>query len=143
MSRSRVCVVFALLIAGCNQSRTDNLSNVYRAVDSPDGAATARLARTASGGAAGSLVYDVYLSKNGSGGGAELVFHGYSDCNPEIQWRGSQLLVIRYAGWKCQVQSFHSFWQERELERVEMKLPRVEVMLERVPPDVSDVWNPQ
>jgi hypothetical protein len=136
-------LVLALLLASCDSPQKDYFKDAYRAVDSPDGAATASLSRIASGGAAGSLAYYVYLSKNGSDATPELVFHGYSDCNPEIEWRGSQLLVIRYAGGYCRVQSFHSFWEERERARVEQQIPRVEITLERVPPPTGDVWNPQ
>jgi hypothetical protein len=137
--------VLALQLAGCDAPKNyADSEHVYRAVDSPDGGSTARLARVASGGAAGSLSYDVYLSKNILDGGSELVFRGYSDCNPEIEWRGNQLLVIRYAGRSCNVLTFHSFWEERDLERAqaETKVPRVEIMLERVSPATPDVWNP-
>jgi hypothetical protein len=140
---ARVSLMLALLSAGCGTSPNDNFSHVFRAVDSPDGTATAHLARNASGGAAGSLVYDVYLSKNGSDGDPELVFHGSGDCDLEIEWPSSQLLVIRYAGWNCVVYTFHNFWDERELERTERKVPRVEIMLERVPPPANDVWHPR
>lgn len=144
MSRSAVCVVLALQLAGCDAPPRDDFKHAHRSVDSPDGSATASLARIASGGAAGSLAYKVYLSENGGDGAPQLVFHGYSDCNPEIAWRGSQLLEIRYAGRNCQVLSFHNFWQEREHKQADAKkIPRVEIMLERVSPVTPDVWNPQ
>jgi hypothetical protein len=127
--------VLAILLVGCNEPKSYADSS-YRAVDSPDGGSTARLARVAGGGAAGFLFYDVYLSKNTTDGASELVFRGYGDCDSGIEWRDSQLLLIRYVGGNCRVQTFHSVWEERELERAreETKLPRVEIMLERVAP---------
>jgi hypothetical protein len=125
----------AILLVGCGEPENYADSKyVYRAVESPDGGSTARLARVAGGGAAGYLFYDVYLSNNTADGAAELVFRGYSDCDPGIEWRGSQLLLIRYAGASCRVQTFHSPWEGRELERGRKAttLPSVEIMLERV-----------
>jgi hypothetical protein len=138
-----VSLLLALVTVGCGTPPSNNFDHVFRAVDSPDGTATAHIARNASGGAAGSLVYDVYLSKYGSVENPELVFHGYSDCNLEVEWRSRHLLVIRYAGWSCTVYTFHNFWNERELERTERNVPRVEIMLERVPPAADDVWHPR
>lgn len=143
MIRFAVYGVLALALAACDAPAKDDFSRVNRAVESPDGGATAGLARIASGGAAGSLAYKVYLSETGSDGDPELVFHGYSDCNPEIEWRSSELLVIRYAGGNCQVQAFHNFWKERERKRAETKTSSVEIMLERVMPVAPDVWNPR
>jgi hypothetical protein len=125
----------AILLVGCNEPK-NYADSSYRAVDSPDGGSTARLARVTGGGAAGFLFYDVYLSKNTTDGAAELVFRGYGDCDSGIEWRDSQLLLIRYVGGNCSVQTFHSVWEERELERArdETNLPHVEIMLERVAP---------
>ena len=128
----------AILLGGCDAPKNyADSSYVYRAVDSPDGGSTVRVARVAEGGAAGWLFYDVYLSNNTPDGTAELVFQGYGDCNPEVDWHSNQLLLIRYdGGGSCDVRSFHSIWKERQLRRVrdETKLPDVEVMLERVAP---------
>jgi hypothetical protein len=128
----------AILLGGCDAPKNyADSSYVYRAIDSLDGGSTVRVARVAGGGAAGWLFYDVYLSNNTQDSAAELVFQGYGDCNPEVEWRGNQLLLIRYAGGdSCEVQSFHSIWKERQLQRgrEETKLPDVEVMLERVAP---------
>jgi hypothetical protein len=125
-----------ILLGGCDAPKNyADSSYVYRAVDSPDGGSTARLARIVGGGAAGWLFYDVYLSNNTPDAATELVFRGYGDCNSEAEWRGNQLLLIRYTGGDaCDVQSFHSIWKERQLQRgrEQTKQPNVEIMLERV-----------
>ena len=133
--------VLAFLLSGCDAPKSYHDSQyVYRAVDSPDGGATVRLARVAGGGAAGYLFYDAYLSTNNPEASSELVFRGYGDCNLVSEWRGSEMLVIRYVGGNCSVQSFRSFWHERDVKRLESQLPRVEVVLERASP-VSNAWN--
>ncbi|MEO8019532.1 MAG: hypothetical protein ABI769_17100 [Pseudomonadota bacterium] len=136
----RLCLLLALFSLGCGPSPNDNFENVFRATDSPDGAATAYLARTDKGGALGSLVHDVYLSENGSEENLEPVFHGYGDCDPAIEWRSNQLLVIQYAGEHCAIYDFHNVWGKRELaslrstepEQAARKGSRVEIMLKRV-----------
>jgi hypothetical protein len=49
----------AILLGGCDAPKNYADSRyVYRAVDSPDGGSTVRIARVAGGGAAGWLFYD-------------------------------------------------------------------------------------
>ena len=143
MLKILVGALLTIILTACDTAAEYDSKHVYREVDSPNGDVTARLAKIATGGAAGSLVYKIYLSDSQTEGLNELIFHGYSDCNPEVEWRGSQLLVIRYAGGYCEVIAFHNFWRERELKRTESNVPRVEIMLERIAPSSSDVWRPK
>ena len=135
--------VLALVLSGCDSPKSYHDSKyVYRAVDSPDGGSTVRLARVAGGGAAGYLFYDAYLSTNSPQGRSELVFRGYGDCDLVSECRGSKMLVIRYVGGSCSVHSFHNIWHERDAKSPESQLPQVEVVLERVSPP-SNAWNQQ
>jgi hypothetical protein len=132
-----------LFLSGCDSPTSYHDSKfVYRAVDSPDGGSTARLARIVGGGAAGYLFYDVYLSKASSEESTELVFRGYGDCNLVSEWRGSEMLVVQYVGGSCSVSSFQSFWYPSDGERAESAPPKVEIVLERISPP-SNAWNRQ
>jgi hypothetical protein len=125
-----------ILLSACSEpTNYADSSYVFRAVDSPGGGSTARIARVAGGGAAGWLFYDVYLSDNTSDAESELVFRGYGDCDVKVEWRSDQILSIQYVGGEsCSVRSFHSPWNERQLARLRdaTKLPNVEIVLERV-----------
>jgi hypothetical protein len=125
----------SLLSVGCGPAPTDNFKHVFRAVDSPSGTVTAHVARNASGGAAGSLTYDIYLTEKESEEAPERVFNGYGDCNPEIEWRSDQLLMIRYAAEHCEIYGFRNFyWHHNESGLTVAQRPRLEIALLRIEP---------
>jgi hypothetical protein len=128
-------LLVSFLCVGCDPSPTDNFKNVFRAVNSPNSTVTAHVARNASGGAAGSLVYDVFLTENGSEGEPERVFNGYGDCDPNVEWQSDQLLIIQYAAANCDIYGFRNFyWRDKDIGPSHGRPPRLEIKLVRIEP---------
>jgi len=127
-------IALLLLLLGCGESTAFDPKHVIRTLESPNGAVTASITRNASGGAAGSLSYAVYLSGAHSERKPERIFDAANDCDPTLEWRDNSLLAITYSNRNCSIYGFRNFWYERPMTSEDDPATPVEIMLVRVDP---------